>query len=102
MAFLADQTVAESMMASTDENVVPIGTAPSTNGGDRLVEHRLKELEKRMHAMEADVKSTNSLYIEMNTKLDGKASESLLYKIFAVTLGLVVALFVGHVILAAT
>ena len=70
------------------------------NGGD-LTNHRLGELERRMAQIEATAKQINDLCIEMNTKLDEKASKTYVLTIFGVTGGLAVLTFIGHVMLRA-
>ena len=71
-----------------------------TNGGNgNLVGHRLAELERRMEKIESAVSSINPLCIEMNTKLDEKASKSYVLTIFAFTGSLAVLSLVGHAII---
>ena len=79
---------------SEPSNVRALQTSPKrggTNGGNgNLVGHRLAELERRMEKIEGAVGGINDLCIQMNAKLDEKASKSYVLTIFALTGGLAV------------
>ena len=90
-------------MAASNDNVVPISsslprTGDNGNGGG-IINHRLAELERRLEKLEATAQKINDLCIKMNTKLDSKASEVYVLKIFGVTGGLLVVSLVGHAVL---
>lgn len=94
------------MMAGRYPQAVPETEEPPvgarSGGGDgngSLVRHRLAELEKRIERIEDSVRSIKDLCIEMNTKLDEKASKSYVLTIFGVTGGVAVFTFIGHVLL---
>ena len=52
-----------------------------------------------MDGLETTVKSINDLCIEINTKLDERASKSYVLTIFAATGGVAVLSFIGHILL---
>ena len=65
----------------------------------KVQEHRLTELERRMTALEAGMKSINDTVIEINAKMDGLASKTYVLTIFGMTGGLAVLTFIGHVLI---
>ena len=75
------------------------GNGNNGGNGDKLVDHRLTELERRMAALETGVKTINDTVIEINTKMDGLASKSYVLTIFGMTGGLAVLTFIGHLLL---
>ena len=81
--------------------IQPRGQPSNGNGGGNggLVNYRLSELERRMEKLEDVVSSINDICIQMNEKLDEKASKSYVLTIFALTGGVLILSFVGHVIL---
>ena len=76
----------------------PPQTTPPAPGGNGNG-NRLTELERRMTALEAGMKTINDTVIEINTKMDGLASKSYVLTIFGMTGGLAVLTFIGHVLI---
>ncbi len=68
------------------------------NGGS-LVNFRLGELERRMGVMEDNLKTLTTLCTQINTRLDGMATGSFVWKAFGVSGGVAVLTLVAHVAL---
>ena len=90
-----------------NENITPIRSDQKIrqagnggNGGNNgVIDHRLKELERRAEKLENKIDSMNNLLIEINTKMDEKASKSWILFWVATAFGGAILTLLAHVII---
>lgn len=78
------------------------GGSPKRGGngnGGGAPNFRLSELERRVGILERKIGELNDLCIKIDTKLENVATTTSLWKVFAGTLGISVATFIGHILL---
>lgn len=68
------------------------------NSPDETTMKRVK-LERRVGILESKIGEINDLCIKIDTKLENVATTTSLWKVFAGTLGISVATFIGHILL---
>ena len=71
----------------------------SDSNGNGVHGFRLNELERRVGTLEGKVDRINDLCVKIETKLDTLATTAFVWKIFAGTVVLAVATFLGHLMI---
>lgn len=90
---------------SNEENIeeirLPKGVSPPSNGGNgtKLIDHRLKELERRVGEVEKDVKDISLTCTRIESEMKNMANKSYVLWVFVGIGGISILSFLGHLLI---
>ncbi len=92
-------TSKQHLVLAEDPKSSPGASSGNGSGNGGLINHRLKELERRMDSVEGKIDNLNTTTTEIKTKLENLASKNFVSTTLVVTVILIILSLVGHIFL---